>query len=171
LIVPWSHWLLRLSFSPSHLTCSAACIYSLQNENGQAPDCPPVIPSTSPIQPWLYMVPKFFRSQSQSPFGNSCSSLLQSWYLPNEHVTYKTDYWSHAQKVTCHPCHVTKMCASKSLSIETSVWPDDTVTVVCCYGLPRSMSMTDWFTGSIDWLLTIEVLVQFAVRYDDSDVI
>jgi len=47
--------------------------------------------------------------------------VLWSWYLPNEPMTYKTDYWSHAQKVTCHPCHVTKMRASKSLPIETSV--------------------------------------------------
>jgi len=44
-------------------------------------------------------------------------AVLRSWYLPNEPVTYKTDDWSHAQNVTCHPSHVTKMHASRSLSI------------------------------------------------------
>jgi len=105
------------SRKPSWNWVSNMCPRPLLSHKDQArPSYPSFCPPTKPN--WCCSVTRW-------PIQST--SLLRSWYLPNEPVTYKTDNWSHAQKVTCHPHHVTKMRASRSLSIkrwmyDSTIW-------------------------------------------------
>ena len=51
---------------------------------------------------------------------------------------------------------------------DTNIWKDVCVLWTATLYVNELIGLP---TGLIDWLLTIEVLVQFAVQYDDSDVI